>query len=533
MRTNNKRTASITLTKSGKKLVKIRFPYNTKDLRKVKSIDGSRYHETQRCWSVPFILQNAKKLEDWGFSLDTELSQLLVSFVKIKKIPGFGVKPKKFQLKGIGITESWNGRALIADEQGLGKTIEALGWLQLHLKTVPALFTVPSSVKINWERETQKCLSKYQNKIQILSGRTPYPITGKIIIINYDIIHYWRRKLKQIKFKLFIGDECQYIKNDGAKRTKAIKTITKNIPHVLMLSGTPIEKKPIEIYNAVNIINPELFPNPWKFKERYCGPKNTGFGRTYNGATNVEELHRILIKNVMIRRLKKDVLKELPNKSYSFVSLSITNETEYSKAETDILEYLREEKGKKARKRAKKAKYLVQRGVLKQLAIEGKMKEVIEWIAVFLSSGEKLVVFGIHTKTIETIMKVFPNAVRVDGSVTGKKRQDAIDRFQNDPTANLFIGNLKAAGVGITLTAASNVAIIEYPDNPAWISQAIDRVHRITQLKKVMVYYLLARGTIEEIIARNLDKEKEIVTGIIDGKSPGEGELIMELIEEI
>lgn len=532
-----KRTAKIVKTTSGKKVIKIQFPWSREDTNRVKKLPNATLYSKAKCWTVPVKAKNVKALKSWGFTVSLELEEL-VSFKapKLKNIPGFGVTPRPFQYEGISLLQMKNGRALLADEMGLGKTIQALGWFQLNLKKTPLIIICPSSLKLNWKNETIKCLSKYHNKIQILEGQSIYQIWGKIIIINYDILHFWRDELQRKKAKSLFADECHYIKTEGTQRTTAIKELVRKIPHVIMISGTPIENRPVEIFNAINIIDPKLFPSPYGFKHKFCGPKMTKRGWEFKGATNKEELHRILISSIMIRRKKRDVLKELPAKSYSFIPLELDNREEYDFAYLDVLKYLKKTKGKKAKKakkRAKRAKFLVQMNILKQLAVEGKMKQSIEWIKNFLESGEKLVVFGIHKKTINALMEAFPKAVKIDGSVASNKRQAIVDKFQNDPRVNLFIGNLKAAGVGLTLTAASNVVILELPDNPALLSQAIDRIHRISQLKQVVAWFLLAQGTIEEDIAKNLDRKTINNTNILDGEFPNQDELISRLMKQL
>src|SRR5690606_28043131 len=248
--------------------------------------------------------------------------------------------------------------------------------------------------------------------------------------------------------QVIIMDEAHYIKNNSAIRTKATKKLVKRILHVIALTGTPIENRPIEGFNIFQIIEPNLFPNFWTYVHRYCGAHHNGFGWDFSGATNKEELHQILTSTIMIRRRKADVLKDLPEKLYSFVPMELSNETEYRVAEEEFIQYIRFTKGKEAAEKAKKAEHLVKIEALKQLAVKGKMKQAINWIRDFIEDGSKLVVFAVHKEVIDQLMKEFKNvAVKVDGSTSIKERNKAVEMFQNNEDIKLFIGNIQAAGV--------------------------------------------------------------------------------------
>ena len=269
--------------------------------------------------------------KNWGFTLDKTLENMLkpqttkIDFSKLDK------RLFPFQQKGIAFIEEKNGRALIGDEMGLGKTIQALSWLKYHPEKRPVIIIVPASLKLNWKKEAEEWLHK--PTIQIISGKSIYPITSKdIIIINYDILTVWVKPLKLIKPKVLICDEIQYIKSSRTQRTKATKKLARNIPHIIGLSGTPIVNRPIEAYNAIKIINPNIVTTQWEYAHRYCNAHYNGFGWDFSGASNTNELHQKL-KPILLRRLKKDVLKELPEKLYSFIPIPLENKKEYESAD--------------------------------------------------------------------------------------------------------------------------------------------------------------------------------------------------------
>jgi SWI/SNF-related matrix-associated actin-dependent regulator 1 of chromatin subfamily A len=480
-------------------------------------------------------METLNTLIGWGFTIDDNLKTFMEKVMArsnsiVQGVPGLKGTLFAFQSKGVSFVEAHGGRALIADEMGLGKTMEALAWLQLHPELRPAIIVCPASVKLNWERETQKWLP--DPATEVLSGTTPWKITGKIVIINYDILSDWVDNLKKIAPQVLITDECHYYKSNKALRTKAIKRLAKGIEHVIALSGTPVLNRPVEIYNALKLIDESVFPDYWHYVRHYCAAYNNGFGWDMSGASHTDELYQRLTSTVMIRRLKKDVLKDLPEKIYSFVPIELTNREEYDAAEKDFLSFILREKGIEAAERASNAESLVRVGELKQLAVKGKFQPVIEWIKNFLEVDGKLVVFAEHKFVIDELMHKFGNiAVKIDGSVSAHYKQVAVDNFQRNDDVRLFIGNIQAAGVGITLTAASNVAFIELPWTPGALVQAADRCHRIGQKDCVNIHYLLATGTIEEKIAQLLDSKKMVVDSILNGKFTEQSSLLTELIK--
>ncbi len=529
-----------TIAKNSKNEIVIRLDFSRDDLTvlyAVRKIVGRQYHSEEDCWSIPFHTGILTELIALKFSIQKSLRDYLerekdkVNILKKKGIPGFRGELYQFQSEGVSFFEQHNGNAINADEMGLGKTIQTLAWLQLHPELRPAIIVVPASLKLNWAREAEKWMD--HPRISILSGTSVKRPKGDIIIVNYDILYAWVDCLLSMYPKVLVTDECHYYKTNRAKRTKAIKKLGKRIDHIIPLSGTPIENRPIEIYNAWKLVDPTNCPNYRSFIKTFCAAKHTGFGWNVSGASNEMELHRLLTSSVMIRRLKADVLKELPDKIYSFVPMRLKNRPEYIEAEHDFIAFLRKYKGAEAAERAESAEALVAIEGLKQLAVDGKLSACIEWIHDFLEINDKLVVFATHKSIIEALMKEFGKvAVKIDGSVSTAARQKAVDAFQTDPNIHLFVGNIRAAGVGITLTASSNVAFLELPWTPGALNQAIDRCHRIGQRDCVNVYFLLAAHTIEERIAKLLDDKRKILDAVLDGTVTSTKSLLSILIKE-
>jgi SWI/SNF-related matrix-associated actin-dependent regulator 1 of chromatin subfamily A len=510
--------ATLARKKSGELLIKIEFPYDINLINSVKGIPGRRYHPEHKFWTCPLGLDAVKKLKALGFDIDPNLEEYLSktevdidALAPIEQIEGLKKELFPFQKKGVAFIEAKKGRALIADEMGLGKTVQALAWLQLHPELRPALIVVPASLKLNWDREAKDWMT--DPKIVMLSGQnSDFGINpeAEIVIINYDILKYWADVIREYPFKVLIADEVHYVKNNSAGRTKALKKVAKNIPHFIGLSGF------------------------WDYVRTYCNAVNNGYGWDFSGAANTQELHNRLVGSIMIRRKKEEVLEDLPAKTRSFIPTPMSTEEfkEYMQAEKDFIGWVRRSKGKEAAEKASNAATLTSIEGLKQLAVKAKLAHILNWITNFLDSDEKLVVFATHREIIDFLMLGFGSrAVKIDGTIHPRERQAAIDRFQTDPGVRLFVGNIQAAGVGITLTAASNVAFIELPWTPGDLVQAEDRCHRIGQKEAVNIYYLLAAGTIEERIANLLDRKRVVLDSILDGVIPSEDTLLTQLID--
>jgi SWI/SNF-related matrix-associated actin-dependent regulator 1 of chromatin subfamily A len=301
----------------------------------------------------------------------------------------------------------------------------------------------------------------------------------------------------------------------------------------IALSGTPIINKPVEFFNVLNILRPSIFNSFYKFTNRYCAPSYNGFGWNYNGASNLDELHKILLDTCMIRRLKKDVLKELPDKVISILpvnSFSKELKQEYQTAVDDMIITIKNEKGEK--QNIELLNVLHQIEVLKQLAFKMKFDSIVEWVEDFLESGKKLVIFCNHHFAIDELMKKFPDiSVKLDGRDNIENRNTSVKEFMNNDKIRLFVGNIKAAGEGITLTVSDTCLIVEFPWTPGEISQAFDRLHRIGQKESVNCYYMIASGTIEEDIVDLLDEKRKILDKALDGIETEQNNLIRELMK--
>lgn len=438
-----------------------------------------------------------------------------------------------FQKEGISFLEKRKGRAIIGDEPGLGKTIQVLGYIANNPDIKKVLVVCPATLKYNWYNESLKWLPKGANTINILESKKIGPLYKdiRIHIINYDIVSAWREVLSNHKFDLMVLDEAHYLKNPSAQRTKAIKFLSKKVKKIIPLTGTPAVNRPIELFNAISLVSPTLFPSYFQYAHRYCNARHNGFGWDFSGSCREDELHAKLT-NIMIRRKKEDVLEELPDKRYSYIPFKLNKNCEYYKADKDFLNWIKVTKGSKAVKSVSQAIFLTKITYLRKLAVEAVLDDSIAWIKDFLETGQKIVVFAIHKDIIAILQSEFKKkCVVIDGSTTISNRQKAVNDFQKKKDISIFIGNIQAAGVGITLTAASTVVFLELPWTPGELEQACDRCHRIGQKSAVNIYYLLGQDTIEEKLAQVIDSKRKVLSKIIDGKTYDEENTFETLIQ--
>lgn len=436
-----------------------------------------------------------------------------------------------YQLEGVALLEKYNGRALLADQMGLGKSLQCLYYLYKHPEATPAIVVCPATLKWVWQREAKIHL---QMRSQILEGRTPKKKgllqLAPLVIINYDILPHWLDHLLQYPIKTLIIDECHYIKSRTAIRTKAVAKLAAHIPRVIAVSGTPLTNRPAELFNTLKILWPQTFKSFWSFAFEYCKPVRKPWGWEFKGASNLSKLHKQLKELGMIRRLKADVLSELPEKIREVIQVSLEDYAPYREAVSNFLQWLSQQSPEKAVKAAK-AEKLVKMGYLKRLAAELKMKSVFQWLDDFLEgTEEKLVVYCCHQKILDMLVERYADiCVAVDGRTSVSKRKIAVTSFQ-EGNKRLFIGNILAAGTGITLTAASTLAFVELDWVPSNCIQAEDRIHRIGQKNAATIYYIVAKDTIEQYLCEIIQKKQQIVSNVLDGSRLKEALQVYDLI---
>ena len=436
--------------------------------------------------------------------------------------PRLGGELQPFQRAGVAyLLES--RRAFLADEQGLGKTVQALAAVEAD-DAYPAVVVCPASLKLNWAREIERWLP--HRSLTVLSGTARADVTADIVVLNYEVVHGHRERLLLRRPRALVLDEAHYCKNPRAKRTQATRKLADGLPDgalKLALSGTPVMNRPDELVPQLRIIG--------RLADFGSGAR---FARRFRGIGAEERIHWHLRRRCFVRRLKSEVLPQLPAKRQAVVPVALDNEKEYRLAERDVVAWLREQPLDLRELDAKiaatlRAERLAQLNTLKRLAARGKLEPALAWIHAFLASGERLVVFAHHAEIQEAVLARFPEAAHILGRDSVPAREAAVHAFQADDGPQLLIGSTRVASQGITLTAASNVAFLELEWTPAIHDQAEDRCHRIGQHDAVTAWYLLAAETIDETMAELIARKRGIVGAITDGRPAEEAGVIDEV----
>jgi SWI/SNF-related matrix-associated actin-dependent regulator 1 of chromatin subfamily A len=409
-------------------------------------------------------------------------------------------------------------RVFLSDEQGLGKTVQALAALEAD-DAYPAVVVCPASLKLNWLREAGHWLP--HRSIEVVEGGVAVPRTGDITILNYEVVAKHRETLARMRPRALVVDESHYCKNPRAKRTQAVRKLAEAVPREglrVALTGTPVLNHAEELISQLRIIG--------RLDEFGSGAR---FSRQFQGLLTEERLHWHLRRRCFVRRLKSEVLPQLPAKRQVIVPVALDNEREYRVAERDVVEWLRSQPLELSDLNAKiaatlRAERLAQLGALQRLAARGKLTAALAWIHDFLESGEPLVVFARHVEVQEAVIQRFPDALHLLGRDSIDAREASVQAFQQPGGPQLIVCATRVAAQGITLTRASNVAFLELEWTPALHDQAEDRCHRIGQRDAVTAWYLLAAATIDETMAELVERKRGIVAAVTDGKRlDGEG----------
>lgn len=521
--------------------------FKDRNNNEIKKISGAKFNWTRKMYQVPLHYRSELEVikekcrAEW-IKIEDDLPEVIGEIAPmpdlhfdigiVNKENGF--KPRPYQLQGIArgiqLKKFING-----DEQGLGKTLQSIGTIYgaaMQGEIVyPCLVICPSSTKINWKREWEMWTGKkaivLDNKIKDTWNRYYEVANIDVFIVNYESLKKYfvefmppKGKLKSSadiimnpKVNLFnsvIIDEIHRCKDTSTQQTKLALRIARGKNYRIGLTGTMVVNKPADAMPQLAIIGMNV--DVKKFKARYC--------EGGNGASNLNELRHMLYTNCYFRREKKEVAKDLPDKQRQTILCDITTRNEYNIAKNDFVKWM-EDSGCDDEEIARKLRgeIMVRMGVLKQISAKGKINEVKEFVDEVVESGEKIIIFHNLHEIGDSLRKLYPNAVSVNGRLSAEEKQKSIDGFQQNPNIQIIICNIKAAGVGITLTASSRVAFVEYPWTYADCVQCEDRAHRIGQENNVMCTYFLGDKTIDEEMYQMIQNKRHTantITGATD-----------------
>jgi SWI/SNF-related matrix-associated actin-dependent regulator 1 of chromatin subfamily A len=424
-------------------------------------------------------------------------------------------------------------RFILADDMGLGKTTSTIiAALETGAKKI--LIICPASLKINWQRE----ISNYSDRsVYICEGKN-FSTEHDFVIVNYDIIkNFYDTKDKEnsliykSNFDLIIIDEAHYLQNTQAQRTKLVNSFAKKANRLWLLTGTPMTSRPINYYNLLNLIESPVAQNWMAYVIRYCEGYQFRVGGNRkiwntNGASNLEELRDRTSKQVL-RRLKTEVL-DLPDKIITPVYLRLRSKL-YEGLMGDYYNWYEKNPEESSSLTVQFSKLMK----IRQVIAEEKVSSTIELAENIIEQGKKVIIFTNFTNTLKTLLEHFgKKAVGLDGSSSKVERQNAVDQFQENDKIQVFVGNIKAAGVGITLTSSEAVIMNDLSFVPSDHSQAEDRAYRYGQKSNVSVYYPIFENTIEGVIYDMLMKKKNIFETVM-GDNMDKGDFVEEVMNLI
>ena len=528
----------------------------------VRSISGRKFHSDDKCWSIPSaqartlyglledsypplakaiidnkdvekdVAESINRVEISGAS-ELPLQKLTEIDEKLKgKFPE-GLQLYPFQKVAVAFAEMSKGRCLIGDEMGIGKTISAIGYAAINPQARPAIVVCPSNVKFNWKKELNKWLPS--ETVQVITSGKDEPVLGDFIIVNYDLMTKMQEKLIKLVPRLVILDECHYIKNSGSKnkpvkRTVATLALCRFTPKIIALSGTAIASRPKEFFNTLNLMRPEQFASFWDFAQRYCDPWHDGFGWNFDGASYTQELNE-RTRDLCIRRLKSEVLPELPPKTRTFLPIHLSKK---DRSPYDIAQEEWDRRIEEAYINGEKlpaGTMLNMINDLRHICGQVKVNYAVDWITQYMTqTGKPIVVFTHHRDVLKRIAGKFKNVQTISGDVNSKKRQQIVEDFQAGKI-DILVCNTIAAKEGITLTRADTVLFIEREWVPTDEEQAEDRVYRIGQESdNVHAVYLSVAGTIDEHFDRVVEAKRQVVKAVLDG---GDTEQRKGLVNEL
>jgi SWI/SNF-related matrix-associated actin-dependent regulator 1 of chromatin subfamily A len=426
-----------------------------------------------------------------------------------------------------------NKKFILADDMGLGKTTSTIiASLETGAKKI--LIVCPASLKINWQRE----IANYSDRSVYIAEGKKFSDDHDFVIVNYDILKNFhdikekdKSEIMKINFDLVIMDESHMISNPQAQRTKIANDIASKSNRVWLLSGTPMTSRPMNYYNLLNLVDSPVAMNWMAYAKRYCNGFQFSVGKrkvwNVTGASNLDELRERTSTHIL-RRLKEEVL-DLPEKIITPVYLRLKSK-DYEELMGEYFDWYDQNPEESSSLTIQFGKLMKVRKVIAQ----EKINNTIELAENIIEQGKKVIIFTNFTDTLNQIYNHFgKSAVYLDGSCSKFHRQNAVDEFQTNDKIKVFVGNLKAAGVGITLTSAEAVIMNDLSFVPAEHAQAEDRAYRYGQKNNVLVYYPIFENTIEGVIYDILNTKKKIIGTVMGDEVSESGDVVEEILNLI
>jgi SWI/SNF-related matrix-associated actin-dependent regulator 1 of chromatin subfamily A len=509
-----------------------------------KLADDKLYTEIpEKVWIEKLLADKEKAYHVWGKVFENEqlhhfwlpkasvikdntVKDVVISYEKYANRPPLSHQKEAIQK----LVE--NKKFILADDMGLGKTTSTI-IAALESGSKKILIICPATLKINWKRE----IENYTDRSIFIAEGKNFSTEHDFVIINYDIIknfHETKKKgeseIRKANFDLVIVDEAHYIKNGTAQRTKLINDIVKNVDRLWLLTGTPMTSRPMDYFNLLSLVDSPVSKNWMAYAIRYCSGYqfNVGGRKVWNvtGASNLEEL-RDRTSGTILRRLKENVL-DLPDKIITPIYLRLKSK-EYEDVMGDYFNWY-EKNPEESKSLTVQFTKLTK---VRQIIANEKTNQTIELAENIIEQGKKVIIFCNFTESLNKIVEHFGKAaVRLDGSMSKPERQNSVDQFQDNDKVKVFVGNIKAAGVGITLTSGEAVIMNDLSFLPSDHAQAEDRAYRYGQKNNVLVYYPIFENTIEGVIYDILNKKKQVISTVM-GDNIDQTDYVEEILQKI
>ena len=436
-----------------------------------------------------------------------------------------------FQIEGVKYGLSRGGRVLIGDQMGLGKTVQALALISCYREEWPCLILVPTSLRDAWHEALRRWLDVRPSLIaSVGSGAEAHKINAATFaIVPYSLVGKMQGKLAARNFQVVVCDESHFIKDAKAQRTKAVVPLLKAARRAICLTGTPALSRPVELYSQVEALRPNVFTKFTEFAQRYCAGSRFG----WQGCENPDELYAILSRLIMVRRLKRDVLTQLPPKRREQVYIALDKKTEAYREMKAVQEQLQ-----RLRDHAKDNGLLLGAGGDGKMNVEEKrlmnayyvasakakatsVQDYLETLLDGSGAGDKFLFFAHHKELLDAASAILRKRktqfIRIDGATPTSERGGLVQQFQTVDAIKVAVLSIKAAGMGLTLTAASTVVFGELSWTPGDIVQAEDRAHRIGQASSVLVQFLHAKNSVDDVMWGSVQNKLENLGQVLDG----------------
>jgi len=425
--------------------------------------------------------------------------------------------PMDFQKTGIEFLIK-NDRCILADATGTGKSVQVIIASKLLPDNYDVLIVTTKSLQYNFFIE----LAYFDNRVSVVDKKWE---SNKYTIIRYSSLSKWKKEILDKDFQVIICDECHLLKHNKSNRSQIfldfINKSKKGIKKVWLLTGTPIDNRPSEYYNLLRIIKHDLSKDWQKYMETYCNGYIDIYGRwNTKGASNLDDLHN-KTKDIILRRLKENVLKDFPNKFRSTIWLKLENKKKYDSAIKDWKKIKHEELGSDYNPDSysnEMTKILIWRMFCAYEKIED--GSTIDLLQNEIEKGNKIFMLTNFTKVIDYTYKKLGDKISsfIDGRIDAAERMKIIEEFNDNPEKKVLISNMAVGTIGYNIQSANIVYINDLSLKPSDMIQGEDRAWRIGQKKDVTVLYPLYKDTVEEHLYNMLIDKNKIFSKVVDGK---------------